>query len=69
VATYVLDGFANLDPRLAGLGRLSPFYYYRSGEPLLNGLQWGHAGVLLAMALVLASAAFPLLERRDLRQR
>jgi len=66
--TYVIDAFASLNPDLADLGLLSPFYYYRSTEPLLNGLPWGHALVLLATAAVLIAAAFPLLARRDLRQ-
>ena len=66
--TYVIDAFASLNPDLADLGLLSPFYYYRSTEPLLNGLPWGHALVLLVTAAVLIAAAFPLLARRDLRQ-
>ncbi|MFP4149057.1 MAG: hypothetical protein ACLFV0_06170 [Nitriliruptoraceae bacterium] len=36
--TSVLEAFANIDAELADLGRLSPYYYYRSSEPLLNGL-------------------------------
>ncbi len=68
VVTYVIDAFASLNPDLADLRLLSPFYYYRSTEPLLNGLPWGHAAVLLAAAVVLTAAAFPLFARRDLRQ-
>lgn len=68
VVTYVIDAFASLNPDLADLGFLSPFYYYRSTEPLLNGLPWGHAAVLLAVAVVLTAASFPLFARRDLRQ-
>jgi len=68
VATYVIDAFASINPDLADLGLASPFYYYRSTEPLLNGLPWGHAAVLLVTAALLTAAAFPLLARRDLRQ-
>jgi len=68
VVTYVIDAFASINPDLADLGLASPFYYYRSTEPLLNGLPWGHAAVLLVTAALLTAAAFPLLARRDLRQ-
>lgn len=68
VVTYVIDAFASINPDLADLGVVSPFYHYRSSEPLLNGLPWGHAAVLLVVAAVLVAAAFPLFARRDLRQ-
>lgn len=69
VVAYVVDAFAAVNPAWADWALATPFHYYGSTEPLVNGLAWGHAGVLLAVAVVLVAAAFPAFERRDLRQR
>ena len=69
VALYVVDAFAAINPDWRALERLSPFDLANGGDPLLNGVAWAEAGVLLAIAAVLTAAAFPLFERRDLRQR
>lgn len=47
--------------------RVSPFHYYASAEPLANGANWGHVGILLAAGVVAIAVAFPLFQRRDLR--
>jgi ABC-2 type transport system permease protein len=55
---------------LAGLGRwaqLSPWHYALGSDPLRNGVDLAHLGLLTALcavALVLAAATFA---RRDLR--
>ena len=46
---------------------LSPFHYFLSSDPLVNGMDWGHAGVLVGIFVVLVAAAVPLFDRRDLR--
>jgi ABC-2 type transport system permease protein len=66
---YVVDAFAALNPSLEGLEVLSPFHLASGSLPLDNGMPWGNAAVLLVIAVVLVAAAFPLFERRDLRQR
>ncbi len=45
---------------------MSPFYYYIGGDPLLNGLNVGHAGVLIGLTAIFIVAALILFERRDL---
>jgi ABC-2 type transport system permease protein len=65
-ATYLFHVLAPSVDAIAWLEYLSPFYYYRDAEPLLNGLNVVHALVLLsitAVAFVLARSAF---QRRDL---
>ena len=69
IALYVVDAFAAINPDWRSLERLSPFDLANGGEPLRNGVAWAEAGVLLVIAAALIAAAFPLFERRDLRQR
>lgn len=66
-ACYLIDGLVPFS-ELAGWERISPFSYYLSSDPLLNGMPWGHAAVLAAATLALAALAIPLFSRRDLRQ-
>ncbi len=49
--------------------KFSPFYYYLSSDPLNNGLDWSHAAVLVAISVVLFALAFPLFQRRDIREK
>lgn len=44
-----------------------PWHYYNGSEPLINGVDWGHIGVLTAACAVLAAAALLGLNRRDLK--
>ena len=48
------------------LAPLSPWDWYAGGDQLRNGLDAGGTLLLLASVLVLAGAAIPLFERRDL---
>jgi ABC-2 type transport system permease protein len=65
---YVLNAFLPLNDGLAGYAKWSPFYYYLTGDPLNNGMPWGHAGVLAALFAGLVVASIVLFDRRDLRQ-
>ncbi|MDH3729991.1 MAG: ABC transporter permease [Acidimicrobiia bacterium] len=68
LACYVANGFLPLNDSLAGYAKWSPFYYYMSSEPLINGMHWGHAAVLAALFLALVALSVVLFQRRDLRQ-
>ncbi len=65
---YVLNAFLPFNDTFAGYARWSPFYYYLSSNPLVNGMHWGHGAVLTALTLGLVLSAVVLFERRDLRQ-
>ncbi len=55
---------------LAGLERwaqFSPWYYYNGSEPLTNGLNLAHLGVLVGLAGLAAVLAVVTFSRRDLR--
>lgn len=46
--------------------KLSPFYYFIGADPLANGLNWGHAAVLIILTLVFLGLAVIAFNRRDL---
>jgi ABC-2 type transport system permease protein len=66
----VLGYFANnLAPSVHGLAwaqRLSPFYYYLHGQPLVNGLQPVDCLILLGAATVFTAAGLAAFRRRDI---
>jgi ABC-2 type transport system permease protein len=64
--TYLIDVLALSVDGLGWLQRLSPFYYYRSSQPLTSGLQPFDALVLAAIAVVGIVVAVVAFERRDL---
>ena len=66
VVTYFLNALAPVIDSLEPFHGLSPFYYYIGGDPLLNGLNAGHAGVLVGMTAVFIIAALMRFERRDI---
>jgi ABC-2 type transport system permease protein len=66
IASYLLFGLANLVDALEPLAPLTPWDWYAGGDQLRNGLDWSGTLLLLASVVVLAGAAIPLFERRDL---
>lgn len=66
--TYVANGFLAVNDRFAGWLRASPWYYYTGSNPLQEGLEPGHLGVLLGAALLLLAAAAHTFERADVKQ-
>ncbi len=67
LVAYVLQSFLPLSDRYAAWAVISPFHFYLGSDPLTNGMPWGDAAVLVAMAVVLIGVAIPLFDRRDLR--
>ena len=68
LAFHLWNAFLPLNESVAGWARWSPFYYYLSSDPLLNGMPWGHAAVLAILGVALIGLAVVLFQRRDLRQ-
>ncbi len=66
VVTYLLNALSAVVEGLKPYRVLSPFYYATGADPLANGLNWGHAAVLVALVVVFAAAAWLTFERRDL---
>jgi ABC-2 type transport system permease protein len=68
LTAYLINSIAILNDTVDSLAALTPFDYYLSSEPLVNGMNWGHAAVLLGVFIALVAAAVMLFDRRDLRQ-
>lgn len=66
-ASFAASAVLPLIDSVADLVRISPWYYATSSNPLVNGTDPGHVGVLLGLALVLVAAASLIFVRRDLR--
>ena len=68
LTSHVANAFLPFSESAAGWERLTPNYYYLTGDPLVNGMPWGDALVLAVLAAILIGAAVPAFNRRDLRQ-
>jgi ABC-2 type transport system permease protein len=65
---YLLNSMLPLSDGLAGYAKWTPFYYFLGSDPLMNGMNWIHAGVLAAITVALIALAVVLFERRDIKQ-
>ena len=66
IAGFFLNGLGALVDWLEPWRPLSPFYHYIANDPLKNGLDPGHALVLVGWAIVGTAVAVLAFERRDL---
>jgi ABC-2 type transport system permease protein len=64
---YFLNSFMPLSENYAVWAKLSPFYYYQSSNPLVNGMNWTHGAILAGIFISLIALSIPLFQRRDLR--
>lgn len=67
IVSYFAVGLLPLVESLADLVRVFPWYYYDGSDPLVNGVNWLHIGVLASGCIVFAAAALVGVNRRDLR--
>ncbi len=63
---YIVNALGPMVDWLAPFQKFSPFYYYNSTDPLSNGLDLGHAALLLGLSLVFLAVALVSFQRRDL---
>ncbi len=68
LASHLLNSFLPLSARMAGYAKWTPNYYYLSSDPLINGMNWGHAALLTTLIAIMLVASVLLFDRRDLRQ-
>ncbi len=67
--SYVAVGILPLIDAASGAARFFPWYYFDSSDPVVNGIEWGHLGVLGGCSIAFAVAAVVGVDRRDLRDR
>ena len=67
LAFHLLTSMAKISDWPAEVAWLSPFHYYRGSDPLRTGMDWGDAGVLIALSVVLFGLSLALFQRRDVR--
>lgn len=67
LVTWFMFSFFPLSPTFEPIANASPFRWYLGSDPLLNGMDWSGAALLLGAFVVFVAAAIPLFERRDLR--
>jgi len=65
-ATYFMSVLAAGVDALEWLRYGTPFYYYGSGTPLVEGINWGHVALLLGLAAALLGLAVASFRRRDI---
>lgn len=65
--SYFMFAFFPLSESFARAAEFSPFHLYLGSDPLTNGMDWGDAGWLLGIFVVLVVISIPLFQRRDLR--
>ena len=56
----IIEGWENV-------AKVFPWHYFDNGQPVINGIQWGHLAVLIGAIVVLAAIALVGVNRRDLR--
>ncbi len=66
VASFLINSLRDLADWLAKVSYASPFYYYDSNKPLINGVDWINVAVLAAIALVATGVALFAFPRRDI---
>jgi len=65
VAAYFINSLAPVVKGLEPYRKLSLLYYYIGADPLRNGLNLGHAAVLVGVTVVLLAVAVLAFEHRD----
>jgi len=65
LGSYLIYSFASLSDRVEQVQPASPFYWYLGGQPLRNGLDFGHMAALLGTTLVLLLLGLWAFNRRD----
>jgi len=64
-AAYFANTIAAGVDALSWMKYASPFYYYGAGLPLVDGINWPHAGLLLAVAAVFFALTLRTFAARD----
>lgn len=67
IAAWFMFSFFPLSDRTEAFASWSPFHWYLGNDPLLNGMDWTGAALLVGAFAILVILSLPLFQRRDLR--
>lgn len=67
ILTYLLSSFIAQQPDWVNVKYFSPFFYYKDGDPLVNGVQWPGLVGLVGVGVMLCLGAVAAFSRRDIR--
>ena len=67
IVSFIAVGLLPLIEGLESVAKAFPWYYFQGGEPLRNGIVWGHVAVSLTGIALFAVAAWAGVNRRDLK--
>jgi ABC-2 type transport system permease protein len=65
-AAYAIETVAAGVDEISWIRYASPFYYYGRGLPLVEGIDWAHAGVLFALTALFVALAARTFAARDI---
>lgn len=65
--TWFMFTFLPLSQAAGFAADFSPFQWYLGNDPLVNGIDWAGAGLLIGTFVLLVVVSIPLFQRRDLR--
>jgi ABC-2 type transport system permease protein len=69
VLSFIAVGLFPLVDGWEWVSEFFPWHYYDASQPIRNGVDWGHLGVLAASSAVLVASAVVGVNRRDLKER
>jgi ABC-2 type transport system permease protein len=64
---YMVSVLLPINADMAAWAKLSPWYYYWGGDPLVNGINWVYLCVMGAVGLVMFALALVVFRRKDLQ--
>jgi ABC-2 type transport system permease protein len=66
VVFYLIASFFPIIETLADWAQISPWHFYYSSNPLANGVDWTHVGLMAGISAVLYLTAWYVFTKRDL---
>jgi len=66
-AFYLMDAIGVTSKKFEPYRKLSLFYYYGGGRPMVEGINWGHASLFIGLAILFIIVGILIFQRRDIR--
>jgi len=66
-AFYLIDAIGVISEKFKPYRKLSLFYYYGGGRPMVEGLNWGHVSLFIGLTILLIIVGILIFRRRDIK--